>query len=150
MKSSDINMVELAKAIFEELGLIYPERHLLWNIKPLPPARGDHAMIRQVFVNLLSNAIKFTKLKETAVIEIGGRVEEGRNIYYVKDNGVGFDVQEAKKLFNAFQRLHSTEEFEGTGIGLAIVHRIIQRHNGQVWAEGKINEGAIFFFTLPR
>jgi PAS domain S-box-containing protein len=150
MKSSDINMGELAKAIFEELRLIHPERHLLWNIKPLPPTRGDHAMIHQVFVNLLSNAIKFTKPKGTAVIEIGGRVEEGRNIYYVKDNGVGFDVQEAKKLFNAFQRLHSTEEFEGTGIGLAIVHRIIQRHNGQVWAEGKVNEGAIFFFTLPR
>jgi PAS domain S-box-containing protein len=150
MKSSDINMGELAKAIFEELRLIHPERHLLWNIKTLPSARGDQTMIRQVFVNLLSNAIKFTKPKETAVIEIGGRVEEGRNIYYVKDNGVGFDVQEAKKLFNAFQRLHSTEEFEGTGIGLAIVHRIIQRHDGQVWAEGKVNEGAIFFFTLPR
>lgn len=150
VKSSDINMGELAKAIFEELRLIHPERHLLWNIKPLPAARGDHAMIRQVFVNLLSNAIKFTKPKGTAVIEIGGRVEEGRNIYYVKDNGVGFDIQESNKLFNVFQRLHGTDEFEGTGIGLAIVDRIIQRHNGQVWAEGKVNEGAIFFFTLPR
>ena len=143
-------MGELAKAISEELRLIHPERHLLWNIKPLPPARGDYAMIRQVFVNLLSNAIKFTKPKETAVIEIGGGVDDRRNTYFVKDNGVGFEVQETKKLFNVFQRLHSTEEFEGTGIGLAIVQRIIQRHGGQVWAEGKVNEGAIFFFTLPR
>jgi len=107
-------------------------------------------MIHQVLVNLLSNAIKFTRPKETGVIEVAGRVKESENIYYVKDNGVGFDMQYANKLFSVFQRFRSTEEFEGTGLGLAIVQRIIQRHGGQVWAEGEVNKGATFYFTLPR
>lgn len=150
MKSSDISMSDLAKTVSEELMLIAPERRLQFNIKILPPAHGDQTMIRQVFVNLLSNAIKFTRPKGAAVIEIGGRTEEDKNVYYIKDNGVGFDMRGANKLFNAFGRLHSREEFEGTGIGLAIVHRIIDLYRGQVWAEGKVNEGATFYFTLPR
>jgi PAS domain S-box-containing protein len=150
IKSSIINMGELAKAVFEELRLTDPRQAPLLSIKTLQPARGDQAMIRQVFVNLLSNAIKFTRPKETPVIEIGGRVEENENIYYVKDNGVGFDMQHSNKLFNVFQRFHSTEEFEGTGIGLAIVQRIIHKHGGQVRAEGEVNKGATFYFTLPR
>jgi light-regulated signal transduction histidine kinase (bacteriophytochrome) len=150
IKSSIINMGELAKAVFEELRLTDPRQVPLLSIKTLQPARGDQAMIRQVFVNLLSNAIKFTRPKETPVIEIGGRVEENENIYYVKDNGVGFDMQHSNKLFNVFQRFHSTEEFEGTGIGLAIVQRIIHKHGGQVRAEGEVNKGATFYFTLPR
>lgn len=150
MAISDTDMGKLAKAVFDEFKTISPGRLLQLDIQELPPAHGDRAMIRQVFVNLLSNAIKFTRPKETAVIEIGGYVEKNENIYYIKDNGVGFDMQYIDKLFGIFQRLHSVEEFEGTGVGLAIVQRIIRRHGGRVWAEGKVNGGATFYFTLPR
>jgi PAS domain S-box-containing protein len=150
MKPSDIDMGELAKAVFAELKSIIPEQTLLLDIKALPPACGDQSMIRQVFTNLLSNAIKFTGPKGAGVIEIGCMVKENQDIYYVKDNGVGFDMQYAGKLFGVFQRHHTVDEFEGTGVGLAIVQRIIERHGGQVWAEGKVNEGATFYFTLPR
>jgi light-regulated signal transduction histidine kinase (bacteriophytochrome) len=146
MKPSDIDMGALAKAVFEELKSLLPEQTLLLDIKTLPPARGDESMIRQVFVNLLSNAIKFTRPKRAGIIEIGCMVKENQDIYYVKDNGVGFDMQYAGKLFGAFQRQHTGDEFGGTGVGLAIVQRIIQRHGGQVWAEGKVNEGATFYF----
>jgi PAS domain S-box-containing protein len=149
MNPSEIDMGELAKAVFKELKSIIPEQTLLLEIKTLPPAHGDQSMIRQVFANLLSNAIKFTRPKEAGVIEIGCIVKENRNIYYVKDNGVGFDMRYADKLFGVFQRHHAVDEFEGTGVGLAIVQRIIHRHGGHVWAEGKVNEGATFYFTLP-
>jgi light-regulated signal transduction histidine kinase (bacteriophytochrome) len=107
-------------------------------------------MIRQVFVNLLSNAIKFTGPKGAGVIEISCMAKENQNIYCVKDNGVGFDMRYAGELFGVFQRHHTVDEFEGTGVGLAIVQRIIQRHGGQVWAEGEIHKGAAFYFTIPR
>ena len=150
MKPSDINMGELAKVVFEELKSIVPEQTLLLDIKTLPPARGDQSMIRQVFVNLLSNSIKFTRPKGAGVIEIGCIVKENQNIYCVKDNGVGFDMRFAGELFGVFQRNRTVDEFEGTGVGLAIVQRIIHRHGGQVWAEGGVNKGATFYFTLPR
>jgi PAS domain S-box-containing protein len=150
MKPSDIDMGELAKAAFEELKSILPEQTLRLDIKTLPPAHGDQSMIRQVFVNLLSNAIKFTRPKGTGVIQIGCMVKENQNIYCVKDNGVGFDMRYAGELFGVFQRHHAVNEFEGTGVGLAIVQRIIHRHGGQVWAEGEVNKGAAFYFTLPR
>jgi light-regulated signal transduction histidine kinase (bacteriophytochrome) len=146
---SDIDMEELAKALLEELKGITLGRMLRLNLNPLPPAHCDRSMIRQVFMNLLSNAIKFTKFKETGMIEIGGWIQNSENIYYVKDNGAGFDMQRADKLFGVFQRLHNPQEFEGNGVGLALVHRIIHRHGGRVWAEGKINEGATFYFSLP-
>ena len=150
MEQSDIDMGELAKAVFEELKSIIPEQTLRLDIKTLPPALGDQSMIRQVFVNLLSNAIKFTRPKGAGVIQIGCRVKENQNIYCVKDNGVGFDMRYADELFGVFQRRHNVDEFEGTGVGLAIVQRIIQRHGGQVWAEGEVNKGATFYFALPR
>jgi PAS domain S-box-containing protein len=149
MEPSDIAIGELAKGVFEELKSILPERTLLLDIKPVPPALGDQSMIRQVFVNLLSNAIKFTRPKEAGVIEIGCMVKNSQNIYYVKDNGVGFDMRYAVELFGVFQRRHTVDEFEGSGIGLAIVQRIIHRHGGKVWAEGEVNKGATFHFTLP-
>ncbi len=150
MKPSDIDMGELAKAVFEELKSIIPEQTLRLDIKTLPPAHGDRSMIRQVFVNLLSNAIKFTRPKGAGVIQIDCTVKENQNTYWVKDNGVGFDMRVAGELFGVFQRHHTVDEFEGTGIGLAIVQRIIQRHGGEVWAEGGVNKGATFYFTLPR
>ncbi|HYA12633.1 MAG TPA: ATP-binding protein [Thermodesulfovibrionales bacterium] len=145
----EIDMDKLARVAFDEIKVTAPDKELQFNIKPLPSAYGDLGMIRQVFTNLLLNAIKFTKPKETAVVEVGGYTENSKNVYYVKDNGVGFDMQHVNKLFGAFQRLHSEKEFEGTGIGLAIVQRIIRYHGGRVWAEGKVNEGATFYFALP-
>jgi PAS domain S-box-containing protein len=149
MVLSDIDMCELAKDICEELRAISPSRVLQFNIKTLPVAVGDIRMIRQVFVNLLSNALKFTRSREIAVVEIRGWSEKNENIYYVKDNGVGFDMQYSDQLFGVFQRLHSEKDFEGTGVGLAIIQRIIYRHGGRVWAEGKVDGGATFYFTLP-
>jgi light-regulated signal transduction histidine kinase (bacteriophytochrome) len=107
-------------------------------------------LIREVLINLFSNAIKFAKPGEAAVIEVSGKTHTEEIIYAVRDTGVGFDMQYADQLFRVFQRLHSAEEFEGTGIGLALVQRIIHRHGGRVWAEGKVNEGATFYFTLPK
>jgi light-regulated signal transduction histidine kinase (bacteriophytochrome) len=135
--------------IIKELGAAEPDRPLELKIKELPPAFGDASLLRQVLANLLANAFKFTRLKEKAVIEVGGESVAGETIYYVKDNGIGFDMRYRDKLFGVFQRLHPIGEFEGTGVGLAIVQRILQRHAGRVWAEGKVNEGATFFFALP-
>jgi len=107
-------------------------------------------MIRQVIINLLSNALKYTRPRQEARIEIGGAAKEGANVYYVKDNGVGFDGDKATNLFNMFHRLHSSQEFEGTGVGLVIAQRVVTKHGGRIWAEGKINEGATFYFSLPK
>ena len=145
----DIDMTGIVKELSDELGFDTDKRRVEFNIKPLPPARGDKGMIRQVFANLLLNAVKFTKPRDIAKIEVGGYNEDSENVYYVKDNGAGFDMRYKDKLFGVFQRLHNGEEFEGTGIGLAIVQRIINRHGGQIWAEGKVNEGATFYFALP-
>ena len=128
---------------------INKDRKLKLIINNPPKGTGDTSMIRQVFINLLSNAINFTRKRASALIEIGGTVTDSETIYFVKDNGVGFDMAEAEKLFGVFQLLHSADEYEGTGIGLAIVQRIITRHGGRVWAEGKLDKGATFYFTLP-
>lgn len=119
-------------------------------VHDLLPGYGDIALLRQVFVNLISNAIKFSRKNDHPVIEIGSYSVHSENVYYVKDNGVGFNMQYYEKLFKVFQRLHGQEEFEGTGIGLAIISKIISRHGGRVWAEGKVNGGAAFYFSLPK
>jgi len=145
-----IDMAELAKAVFEELKAHYSERKLQIDLQPLPAALADRVMMRQALANLLENAVKFTKDRDPALIEVSGWSEPLENVYCVKDNGVGFDMRYVGKLFEVFQRLHSEEEFAGTGVGLAIVKRIIDRHGGRVWAEGKVNEGAAFCFAIPR
>jgi len=149
MSLSEVNMEGLAREVYEELKPVDAGRDLSVEIKPLPPCHGDHAILRQVWVNLLNNAIKFTRHKPAALIQVGSYAEGKENVYFVKDNGAGFDMQYADKLFGVFQRLHGVEEFEGTGVGLAIVKRIVSRHGGRVWAEGKVDEGATFYFALP-
>ena len=146
---TQVNMDELVHEVVEELKPAIAGRELKLEIHNLPPVLADLDMIRWVIVNLLSNAIKFTRPKSTTLIEVGAKTGDKEIIYYVKDNGVGFDMQYANKLFGVFQRLHGPTEFEGTGIGLAMVKRIITRHGGRVWAEGKVNEGATIYFALP-
>jgi signal transduction histidine kinase len=146
----EIDLTSLAKSVYDELKAAIPERAVSFVLKELPVIRGDRVLLRQVLVNLLSNALKFTQQQPDAVIEVGGSVAGDENIYYVKDNGVGFDMKYADKLFGVFQRLHGMDEFEGTGVGLAIVQRTILKHGGRVWADGKVNEGATFHFSLPR
>lgn len=145
----NVNMPEMVEAIVAELKLVEPKRSIDVIINPMPKAKGDRNMLRQVFLNLIANAFKYSGKKENAVIEIGGAEEEGNYVYYVKDNGAGFDMQYYEKLFGVFQRLHSNNEFEGTGVGLALVQRIVLKHSGKVWATGKVNEGACFYVALP-
>ncbi len=149
IKPADMDTGNLVTAVIEELKPLSEGRMVKYDIKTLTLAYGDQALIKQVFINLLSNAIKFTSNKKTAIIEIGGWTEENENVYYVKDNGMGFNSQDSNKLFNVFQRLHGIEKLEGSGVGLSIVQRIVKRHGGRVWAEGKVNEGATFYFSLP-
>jgi two-component system sensor histidine kinase/response regulator len=118
-------------------------------VKSLSSGYADSSLIKQVWINLISNAVKYSAKKNNPQVEIGSFKENGEIIFYVKDNGAGFDMEYSNKLFGVFQRLHSESEFEGTGIGLAIIQRIITRHGGRVWAEGRVNEGATFYFSLP-
>jgi light-regulated signal transduction histidine kinase (bacteriophytochrome) len=150
LTSTKVDMQLLAISIVNELLQSDLEKDYKINIGILPPIEADPGMIKQVLINLLSNAIKYSSKEARPEIEIGSEDEETRTIYYVKDNGVGFDMAYAGKLFGVFQRLHSQEEFEGTGVGLALVKRIIDKHNGEVWAEGKENIGATFYFSLPK
>jgi light-regulated signal transduction histidine kinase (bacteriophytochrome) len=135
--------------VVDELRALDPQRTIAFTIAPLPNIWGDAAMLRQVWVNLLTNAIKFTRLCPLAHVDISGRIEGGEAVYAVKDNGAGFDMRYAEKLFGVFQRLHRQDEFEGTGVGLAIAQRILHRHDGRIWGEGKPDAGASFSFALP-
>jgi len=150
VRKSFIDLAALARQIFEQERSQEPDRDLQLTVQDLPQAWGDPSLIKQVMMNLLDNAIKYTRAKKPAVIEVGGYTEGGQTVYYVKDNGVGFDERYAHKLFGVFQRLHAGAEYEGTGVGLAIVQRIVQRHGGRVWAEGKVAGGATFYFSLPQ
>lgn len=144
-----VNMNKILNHIIdEELRMIQKDRVKL-NINNLDSANCDSSLIRHVFSNLLSNAVKYSRNRETAVIEVGSTRKQNEVIYFIKDNGSGFDMQYADKLFGVFQRLHKMSEFEGTGVGLAIVERIISKHGGRVWAEAEVNKGATFYFSLP-
>lgn len=145
---SKLDMKSLIQDAWKELQVINPDRHLSISIHEVPQGMGDRMLMKQVYTNLLSNAIKFTNKRENALIETGGHADGNENIYYVKDNGIGFNMEYYDKLFGVFHRLHGADEYEGTGVGLAIVQRIIQRHGGRVWAEGKLDQGACFYFAL--
>ena len=148
MARTAVDMKALAHAAFSDL--LAADERVSFTVGELPHADVDPSLMRQVWTNLISNSLKFTRPKAERVIEVGARTEPGRIAYWVKDNGVGFDMAYAHKLFGVFQRLHSSHEFEGTGVGLALVQRIVHRHGGEVWADGKVGEGATFSFSLPR
>jgi signal transduction histidine kinase len=142
----DMNLI--ASSTSDDLKIQYTGEKEI-HIDSLPPVYGDSSMIKQVMYNLISNALKYSMKKEKAIVRIGAYQEEFGTTFFVQDNGAGFDMQYYDKLFGVFQRLHDAREFEGTGVGLALVHRIVTKHGGKIWAEGKENEGAIFYFTIP-
>jgi len=149
IKKAPVAMEALVRSVEGDLQPSGSDRGADIRIGDLPDAHADASMIQLVWTNLLSNALKFSRSREKARIEIGGRVEGDHVVYFIRDNGVGFDMKYVDKLFNVFQRLHAVKDFEGTGIGLANVKRIVERHGGEVRAEGVVDEGAAFYFTLP-
>ncbi len=149
MKKNTVDMNLLMKEVLEEAKQEYPSKNLKVDVGNLLAVNGDAELLRQVFLNLISNAIKYSSKKENPLIEIRSKQEGNNVIYSVKDNGAGFNMEYSSKLFGVFQRLHSDSEFEGIGIGLAIVQRIVFRHGGKVWAEGEVNKGATFYAALP-
>jgi light-regulated signal transduction histidine kinase (bacteriophytochrome) len=140
----------LVRGVLDELGSPWPERKVEVRVGELPASLGDPALLKQVWMNLLSNALKYTRKRATALVEVGCNTTDGIETFFVRDNGTGFDMRFADKLFGVFQRFHRAEDYEGTGVGLAIVQRIIHRHNGLIWAEATVDKGAEFFFTLGR
>jgi two-component system, sensor histidine kinase and response regulator len=149
LSNMPVDMSELVKVTLEELAPETQGRNIHWQLHKLPRVRGDRSLLHQVWVNLLSNAIKYTRPRDAAQIEVGGVHQERELVFWVKDNGVGFDMAYADKLFGVFQRMHTLQEFEGTGVGLANVRRIIQRHGGRTWAEAERERGAAIYFSLP-
>ena len=150
--TAQVDMAALARAAADDLRR-EPElaaANATIDIGPLPPARGDAGLLQQVWANLIGNALKYSRTRAAPRIEIAAAEQNGDLVYSVRDNGVGFDPAYADKLFGVFQRLHSAQEFEGTGVGLALVQRILERHGGRIWADGKLDQGATFYFTLPR
>ncbi len=143
-----IDNSKLVKIILDELKFVLANREVQFQMGQLPSCYADPALLKQVWVNLISNAVKYSRDKNPAIIEIGSKCENNEHVFFVRDNGAGFDMRYANKLFGVFQRLHRADEFEGTGVGLAIVQRIIHRHGGRIWADAKLNNGATFYFTL--
>jgi light-regulated signal transduction histidine kinase (bacteriophytochrome) len=148
LDKAPVDMDALARSVADELAGAARPGSVVVRVASLPPAVGDVTLLRQVFTNLLSNALKYSANREAAVVEVGSRFESGRTVYFVKDNGAGFDLQYVDKLFHPFQRLHGPTEFPGVGVGLALVQRVVARHGGTVGAEGKVGEGATFWFSL--
>ncbi len=149
LRKIHVSLDDLIQSVIHEMEPDFQNREIEWKIGKLPPVEGDPALLRQVFYNLISNALKYTRTRPVTKIEIGSTQTENEYVIYVKDNGVGFDPRYAQKLFGVFQRLHRAAEFEGTGIGLANVRRIITRHGGRTWAESELDQGATFYFSLP-
>lgn len=149
LSKQEVAPAALAQQVLDDLRQAQEGRRLEIAIDDLPSCEADPSLLRQVFVNLLSNALKFTRQRDVARIHVGCEEQDGENVYFVQDNGVGFDMRYVDKLFGVFQRLHASEDYEGTGVGLAIVQRIVQRHGGRVWAEGQVDQGATFYFTIP-
>jgi light-regulated signal transduction histidine kinase (bacteriophytochrome) len=150
MKISELDITSLAQNIYKDFQQDTEHRNVNYKVDNLPRVKADRALITQVLTNLIGNALKFTRQKENAEIEVGFNEDKENYIYFVKDNGAGFNMKYYDKLFGLFQRLHSQDEFEGTGVGLSIVQRIISRHNGRVWGEGEEGKGATIFFSLPK
>ena len=150
LRFAPVKLDTILNEAMRELRTDSQGREIRWNIEPLPAVLGDPAMLRQVFINLLSNALKYTREASPAVIEVKVVESAEEHVISVRDNGVGFDATYAHKLFGVFQRLHAAHEFPGTGIGLAIVRRVVARHGGRVWAEGAVGRGATFYFSLPK
>ena len=149
MNEVRVDLAGLLGDVVHRVQVATPDRRIAWEIAPLPEIVGDPALLRQVLANLVDNAVKYSKNREHSVIEVGiAGDEKGRSVFFVRDNGAGFDMRQYHKLFGVFHRLHRAEEFEGTGIGLATVRRIIERHGGRTWAEGAVDAGATFYFTL--
>jgi signal transduction histidine kinase len=150
MQVTEIDMTNLARATYESLNVEYQSEKPELRLGTLPPGRGDRILMQQVWANLIANAIKFSSKREKPLVEVSAVSDEKENIYFVRDNGAGFDPRYKSKLFGVFQRLHNSSEFPGTGVGLALVQRIVARHGGRVWADSNLNEGATFYFTLPK
>ncbi len=148
LKAQTVNLSVAASEIADRLKSNSPSRRVHFDIAPGIDAWGDGNLLGLVLQNLLDNAFKFSRSRETARIEFGTRQASGKKVYFVRDNGVGFDMQYCDKLFKPFQRLHSDREFPGTGVGLATAQKIIRRHGGDIWAEGEVERGATFYFTL--
>jgi len=148
LKKRRVDLRGLVVQVIEDLHTEEGDRPIKWRIGELQPCQADPVLLHQVYANLIGNALKYTRPRAAPVIEIGSRHLRGQTVYHVRDNGVGFDMRYAGNLFGVFQRLHPEEEFEGTGIGLAIVQRIVNRHGGKIWAEAEVDQGATFFFTL--
>jgi light-regulated signal transduction histidine kinase (bacteriophytochrome) len=145
-----IDTGKLVHGALDELGSPWPDRSVEILVGDLPASSGDPTLLKQVWLNLLSNALKYTRKREKAVVEIGCMKTNGADAFFVRDNGTGFDMLYANKLFGVFQRLHRAEDYEGTGVGLAIVQRIVHRHGGRVWADAAVDRGATFYFTLEK
>lgn len=148
--STTVIMHQLVQQVQIQLQPELMGRSLHWQIEPLPEVEGDPMLVRLVVQNLLSNAVKYTSEREQATITIGSIEEEEEVIFFVKDNGAGFDMKYRDRLFGIFQRLHPQSQFAGTGVGLATVRRIVHRHGGRIWAEGAVDQGATFYFSLPK
>jgi light-regulated signal transduction histidine kinase (bacteriophytochrome) len=149
LETHRIRMTDLVRRVASSLEQQSRERRVQLEIADLPDCHGDGSLLEQVLTNLLSNAYKFTATRDSARIEVGAFRQDKEQVYFVRDNGVGFDMRHADKLFGVFQRMHSQSQFPGTGIGLSIVQRIIRRHGGRTWAESRLEEGTTLFFSIP-
>lgn len=150
MHTEPLELEKLFHQVYEELMTLQPEREIYFTVSPLPEIQGDPIMIKLLLLNILSNAIKYTRGKTPTTIEVSYTCTDTEYIFSIKDNGAGFNMHYAARLFKVFQRLHSSREFEGSGVGLAICQRIVQRHGGEAWLTGKVQKGATFYFTLPK